>query len=67
MNENQQAAYIMSQAACLIAEVLGMQAENMQREHRGESMAYVMKDFEDAILRNGMAHNQVCSYFQGRY
>ena len=66
MNENQQAAYIISQAACLMAEILGMQAENMQRGRRGESMAYVMKDFEDAILRNGMYHNQVCTYFQGR-
>lgn len=25
---------------------LGMQAENMQREHLGQSMAYVEKDFE---------------------
>lgn len=67
MNENQQAAYIASQAACLMAEVLGMQAENMQRQYKGESMAYVMKDFEEAILRNGMYHNQVCTYFHGRY
>ncbi len=28
---------------------MGMQAENLQREHRGESMAYVEIDFERLI------------------
>jgi len=66
MDENQQAAYIISQAACLMADILGMQAENMQRAHRGESMAFIYADFEEAMLKYGMAHNQVMGYFQGR-
>ena len=63
MTPEQKAAYVMAQAACLIAETLGMQAENMQREHRGESMAFVTKDFEDAILKYGVHHNGVISLF----
>ena len=63
MTPEQKAAYVMGQAACLIAEVFGMQAENMQREHRGESMAFVEKDFKDAIVRYGVHHNGVLSLF----
>jgi hypothetical protein len=66
MNENQQAAYIISQAACLMAEIMGMQAENMQREHRGESMAFIYADFEETMIKSGVCHNQVMEYFKGR-
>lgn len=63
MTPEQKAAYVMGQAACLIAEVLGMHAENMQREHRGESMAYTEKDFDNAIGRSGCHHNSTIALF----
>jgi hypothetical protein len=47
MTPEQQAAYVIAMAACAMAEVAGMQAENHQRAHRGESMAYVEQDFTD--------------------
>lgn len=65
MTPEQKAAYVMAQAACLIAETFGMHAENMQREQRGESMAYVEKDFQDAVVRYGVHHNGVISLFHG--
>lgn len=65
MTPEQKCAYVMAQAACLIAETFGMHAENMQREHRGESMAYTTKDFENAIIRYGVHHNGVISLFYG--
>lgn len=65
MTPEQNAAYVMAQAACLIAETFGMHAENMQREHRGESMAFVEKDFQDAINKYGVHRNGVISLFHG--
>lgn len=65
MTPEQQAAYIMAQAAALIAECLGMQAENMQRSHRGESMAYTYESFTEAIDRYGCSHNNVLLFFRG--
>ncbi len=65
MTDEQKAAYVFAQAACLMAEVAGMQAENMQREYKGEAMAYVENDFQSAINRYGVHHNGVCTTFQG--
>jgi len=36
----ERAAYVISQSVCALIEAMGMVAENKQREHRGESMAY---------------------------
>ncbi len=63
MTSEQQAAFIMAQAACAMAEIAGMQAENQQRVHRGESLAYVSKDFDAVIDRNVIGHNAVLSFF----
>ena len=37
---------------------MGMQAENMQREQNGESMAYTEKDFVYLIEEEGIDYNQ---------
>ena len=64
MTPEQQAAFIMAQAACAMAEIAGMQAENQQRAHLGQSMAYVEKQFTDVIERNCIGHNAVISFFR---
>lgn len=64
MNKNQAAAYVMGQAAELFARVSGMTAENQQRAHRGESMAYVESDFLAALDASGCHHNAALSTFQ---
>ena len=51
------AAFLQSQAACAMAESAAMTAENMQRQHLGQSMAYVEKDFMDRIDKYGIGHN----------
>lgn len=49
MSDIDKAALEIGQSARLVAAVLGMQAENMQRHHRGESMAYDENAFQGAI------------------
>ncbi len=60
MDEQQSAAYLMAQAACLFAEAAGMVAENMQRQTLGHSMAYVADDFDALIARYPCHHNAAC-------
>jgi hypothetical protein len=60
----QQAAYIIAMAACSMAEVAGMQAENQARVHRGETPAYPESAFTDVIARNGIHHNAVLTLFR---
>jgi hypothetical protein len=65
MTEEQKAAYIIAMSACAMAEIAGMQAENQQRAHRGESAAYNEKAFQAVIGGNGIHHNAVLSLFHG--
>ena len=65
MTPEQKAAYVIAMAACAMAEIAGMQAENQQRTHRGEAMAYPEASFTDAINRNGIHHNAVLTLFHG--
>ena len=65
MTDEQKAAYIMAQAACVMAETAAMQAENMQREHLGQSMTYNEDHFVALIAHYGIHHNAVLSLFQG--
>jgi hypothetical protein len=44
---------------------MGMQAENKQREHRGESLAYTEADFQKVLLDNGIHHNAVLKRWEG--
>ncbi len=64
MTDEQKAAFIISQAAVLSATVAGMVAENMQRQHRGESIAYDESSFEAVYEESGCTHNQVVGFFQ---
>lgn len=67
MTEQENCAYINSQTACALITAMGMQAENKQREVRGESMVFVQKDFEDLMLRFTINHNDVLSQFRTAY
>jgi len=53
------AAYVNSQTACALIEMEGMKAENMQREFKGEAMAYDEKAFTDLITKYGIYSNAV--------
>lgn len=64
MTPEQQAAYVIAQAACATAEVAGMQAENQARAAAGLSPAYVEQDFQNVVLRLGIHHNAVIGFFQ---
>lgn len=57
METTERAAFLIAQAACAQAEIAGMTAENQQREHRGESMAYVHSDYLAVIDKYGIGHN----------
>lgn len=65
MTDEQKAAYVIGQAACLMAEIAGMQAENQQRAASGFSPAYVQRDFESAIDRYSCHHNAALTLFHG--
>ena len=49
MNENERATLLFSQSVCAMLRGFGMISENFQRIHRGESLAYTDKAFEDVI------------------
>ena len=63
MTDDQNVAYINSQVACAMITAMGMQAENQQRIHRGESLAYVEQAFLDVLDRYGIHHNAVIGSF----
>ena len=65
MSENDRAAFIMSQAACMVVEALGMQAENKVQEHRQEYPAHDGLTFVQLIEKYGMSHNAVITYLNG--
>jgi hypothetical protein len=65
MNENQQAAFIMAQAACAQARIAGMVAENMQRQACDLSMAYDESDFASIVTEFKIGWNDVIGYFKG--
>ena len=64
MNENQRAAYVMSQVACALIRMEGMKADNLQRTANCESPAYVQSDFEDLLQEFCIGHNDVTGYFR---
>jgi hypothetical protein len=60
-NEEQNAqdlVYFKMQMLQAEIEMQGMIAENKQREHRGESLAYDEKAFFDLIEKHNIHHNQ---------
>lgn len=64
MNPEQKVAFIQARTVAAMAEILGMEAENKQREVLGHSMAYVHQDFCSVIDIYGIGHNDVISFFQ---
>jgi hypothetical protein len=63
MTEEQKAAYVIAMSACAMIKALGMMADNQQREHRGESMAYTNEQFDALIEEHGIHHNAVIERF----
>lgn len=57
MTPEQTAAYINGRVAAMLAEIYGMVAENEQRLHLGQSMAYVKDDFDKLAEKYGLTHN----------
>jgi len=63
MTDEQKAAYINAQCVAANAGIQGMIAENQQRIHRGESLAYTEDAFNLIPREYGLSHNQVCEFF----
>ena len=57
MDENRQSRLLFSLCVCAMIRALGMQAENEQRKHRGESMAYDEEAFASIIGEFGIGWN----------
>lgn len=56
-----QTAILMANAIAALISAMGMHAENMQRAHRGESVAYDSLSFEQLIEEKGLGYNQIIS------
>lgn len=65
MRAEERLAFVISQAAVLMATVAGMQAENQYRLARGETIAYAEQAFVDAIAQSGCGHHAVIALFNG--
>ena len=63
MTQEQKAAYIIGEAACLMARVAGMQAENQNRMARGETVAYLEDAFQNLIDDSQCTHNAMIRVF----
>ncbi|MDH5667859.1 MAG: hypothetical protein OEY86_07610 [Nitrospira sp.] len=59
-------AFLIAQAAILNATIAGMQAENQQRIHRGESIAYPERAFEAVCNDSLCNHNAAIAYLKRR-
>ena len=65
MTSDEKVAYINAQVACALIEAEGMKAENAQRAHLEQSMAYPEVAFTDLINKYGIYHNAVLTLFHG--
>jgi hypothetical protein len=63
MTPEQKAAYVISQAACALAELEAMKAANWMRERRGEVIAYSEEAFMDLDKKYCIGHNAVIGLF----
>lgn len=64
MTNDQKASYIHAASTRALIRALGMYSENIQRSHRGESMAYTEEDFENLIHREGIDENAVINWLR---
>jgi len=65
VNENQQAAFIMSQSACALITAMGMQADNQRAAHEGEPPKYIGAAFDELIDSHGIGYNAVLGFWRG--
>lgn len=63
MTDEQRAAFIFAQSVEALAFIEGMKAENKMRELRGESPAYIEKDFINSVAHLG--YNDVIGFLRG--
>ena len=64
MDKEARVAYIISQAASAMITAMGMQAENEQRKHLDQSMAYQEDAFLKVIRDHGIGCNDVVAYLR---
>lgn len=64
MTPEQKAAFVMTQAACAMAEIAGMQAENQHYVLNGSGILYGKNAFDGVIERYTIGHNAVISFFE---
>jgi hypothetical protein len=62
MTTEEKVAYVLSQVACMNAELEGMKVSNSERAREGKAFAYDEKAFNDLPIRYGLTHNQVLAY-----
>jgi len=66
MTPEQQAAYIIAQSACMLAELEAMKASNAMPFAGTQTILYSPADFEALPGRYGLHHNAVIGMFTGR-
>ncbi len=62
MTTEQKAAYINAKAASMIVEMNGMVAENLQRFHRNESLAYDYDAFTTLLDKYQLGENTLIEF-----
>ena len=60
----QRAAYINAQVACAMIEAMGMKAQNEYRMQVGDTLEYLLNDFENLISKYGIDHNSTIGYMR---
>ena len=63
MDDMQNVAYAMAMTAVFNAQIAGMVAENDQRKHLDQSMAYDEDACQKAIDSSGIHHNAIMELF----
>ena len=65
MTAEQKSAYIGAKTVSMLAEIQGMTAENQQRIHRGDSIAYGLDAFMALRDKYGLGENSLVDYCFG--
>jgi hypothetical protein len=64
MTRAQSAAYVIAMAACAMAELASMMAENVQAQSKGLPPPHSGADFTALIDQHGIQHSAVLDLFQ---
>jgi len=65
MTDEQKVAFVNAQAACAMAEMMGMAAENAVRASKNQAQAYPGGAFFALADKYLIGHNAVISFFHG--